>query len=59
MLDLSRASVSSFLITHNIASARYVADNIIVTWAIDRCSRETPLLRQLRPAHEAACHVAT
>jgi oligopeptide/dipeptide ABC transporter ATP-binding protein len=28
-------------------------------YAIERCSRETPLLRPLRPAHEAACHVAT
>ena len=28
-------------------------------YAIERCSKETPLLRPLRPAHEAACHVAT
>jgi oligopeptide/dipeptide ABC transporter ATP-binding protein len=28
-------------------------------YAIERCSEETPLLRPLRPAHEAACHVAT
>jgi len=28
-------------------------------YAIDRCSVETPLPRMLRPAHEAACHVAT
>ncbi|HEY6874758.1 MAG TPA: ABC transporter ATP-binding protein [Candidatus Dormibacteraeota bacterium] len=28
-------------------------------YAIERCSVETPLLRPLRPAHEAACHVAT
>jgi peptide/nickel transport system ATP-binding protein len=28
-------------------------------YAIDRCSTETPLLRPLRPAHDAACHVAT
>ncbi len=27
-------------------------------YAIDRCSVETPKLRSLRPAHEAACHVA-
>jgi peptide/nickel transport system ATP-binding protein len=27
--------------------------------AIDRCSVETPLLRVLGPAHQAACHVAT
>src|SRR3954465_13956186 len=26
--------------------------------AIDRCSVETPLLRDLGPAHQAACHVA-
>ena len=28
-------------------------------FAIDECSRVTPRLRELRPAHEAACHVAT
>jgi peptide/nickel transport system ATP-binding protein len=28
-------------------------------YAIERCSVETPLLRLLRPEHEAACHVAT
>jgi peptide/nickel transport system ATP-binding protein len=28
-------------------------------YAIDQCSRVTPRLRVLRPAHEAACHVAT
>src|SRR5213082_2521514 len=27
-------------------------------YAIERCSVETPQLRVLRPAHEAACHVA-
>jgi oligopeptide/dipeptide ABC transporter ATP-binding protein len=27
--------------------------------AIERCSVETPLLRDLGPAHQAACHVAT
>src|SRR5438094_8140819 len=27
-------------------------------YAIERCSVETPQLRPLRPAHEAACHVA-
>jgi oligopeptide/dipeptide ABC transporter ATP-binding protein len=27
-------------------------------YAVERCSLETPLLRPLRPAHEAACHVA-
>jgi peptide/nickel transport system ATP-binding protein len=27
-------------------------------YAIERCSVETPHLRQLRPAHDAACHVA-
>ena len=27
-------------------------------YAIDRCAVETPRLRPLRPAHEAACHVA-
>jgi peptide/nickel transport system ATP-binding protein len=27
--------------------------------AIDRCSVETPLPRELSPAHAAACHVAT
>jgi len=27
-------------------------------YAIERCSVETPQLRMLRPAHEAACHVA-
>ena len=27
-------------------------------YAIERCSVETPRLRALRPAHEAACHVA-
>jgi peptide/nickel transport system ATP-binding protein len=26
---------------------------------IDRCDVETPLLRDLGPAHRAACHVAT
>src|SRR5256885_350213 len=28
-------------------------------YAIDECSRVTPRLRVLRPAHDAACHVAT
>jgi peptide/nickel transport system ATP-binding protein len=28
-------------------------------YAIDECARVTPLLRVLRPQHEAACHVAT
>ena len=28
-------------------------------YAIDECSRVTPRLRLLRPAHDAACHVAT
>jgi peptide/nickel transport system ATP-binding protein len=28
-------------------------------YAIERCSVETPRLRTLQPAHEAACHVAT
>jgi len=28
-------------------------------YAIEECSRVTPLLRLLRPEHEAACHVAT
>ena len=28
-------------------------------YAIDECARVTPRLRILRPAHEAACHVAT
>jgi peptide/nickel transport system ATP-binding protein len=28
-------------------------------YAIDECHRVTPRLRVLRPAHEAACHVAT
>lgn len=28
-------------------------------YAIEECSRVTPRLRMLRPAHEAACHVAT
>ncbi|HKW60490.1 MAG TPA: ABC transporter ATP-binding protein [Candidatus Dormibacteraeota bacterium] len=28
-------------------------------YAIEECSRVTPRLRPLRPAHEAACHVAT
>ncbi len=28
-------------------------------FAIEECSRVTPQLRLLRPAHEAACHVAT
>jgi peptide/nickel transport system ATP-binding protein len=28
-------------------------------YAIEECSRVTPRLRVLRPAHEAACHVAT
>ncbi len=28
-------------------------------YAVERCSRETPRSRALRPAHEAACHVAT
>jgi peptide/nickel transport system ATP-binding protein len=28
-------------------------------YAIEECSRTTPRLRSLRPAHEAACHVAT
>jgi peptide/nickel transport system ATP-binding protein len=28
-------------------------------YAIEECSRLTPRLRVLRPAHEAACHVAT
>jgi peptide/nickel transport system ATP-binding protein len=28
-------------------------------YAIDECARVTPPLRVLRPAHEAACHVAT
>ena len=125
MADLRRREGISFLyITHDIASARYVADRIIVMYAgriaetgpvedvlanpkhpytqlllsavpdprapislpatsdvaepprvidpgegcrfryrcpyaIERCSMETPLLRRLRPAHEAACHVAT
>jgi peptide/nickel transport system ATP-binding protein len=27
-------------------------------YAIERCATETPLLRPLRPLHEAACHVA-
>ena len=27
-------------------------------YAIERCSVETPLMRPLRPGHEAACHVA-
>lgn len=28
-------------------------------YAIEECARITPPLRELRPAHEAACHVAT
>jgi len=28
-------------------------------YAIDECFRVTPRLRELRPAHQAACHVAT
>src|SRR5690348_16431307 len=28
-------------------------------YAIDQCTRVTPRLRLLRPAHDAACHVAT
>jgi peptide/nickel transport system ATP-binding protein len=119
-----REGISFLYITHDIASARYVADRLIVMYAgqvaesgpvedvlahpkhpytqlllsavpdpyapvalpatsevaepprvinpvegcrfrdrcpfaIEECSRVTPRLRVLRPAHEAACHVAT
>ncbi len=125
MIDLrDRLGVSMFYITHDIASARYVADRIMVMYAghvvetgpvedvlagprhpytqlllaavpdprqktsfstsaaigeppkvvdpapgcrfrlrcplaVEVCARETPLLRPMAPAHQAACHVAS